>query len=87
MAEIIKKDRQVTMNIPLNQLKDRVCPCGGKLFTKTFTLKEVPGVYSPSGVPETAMYHDGFACVTCGYVITLRPENHKEKPKIEVIGG
>ena len=80
--------QQMTMNVPLNQLKDRICPCGEKVFVKALTLKELPALQSPSGMPETAMSQIGFACVTCGLVIPLRPEEPKEeKPKIEVIGG
>lgn len=80
--------QQMTMNVPLNQLKDRICPCGEKVFVKAFTLKELPALQSPSGIPETAMSQIGFACVTCGLVIPLRPEETKEeKPKIELIGG
>lgn len=81
--------QQMTMNVPLNQLKDRICPCGEKVFVKAFTLKELPALQSPSGIPETAMSQIGFACVTCGLVIPLRPEETKEeeKPKIEVVGG
>ncbi|HQL01057.1 MAG TPA: hypothetical protein PK090_09795 [Smithellaceae bacterium] len=80
--------QNMTMNVPLNQLKDRICPCGEKVFVKAFTLKELPALQSPSGIPETAMSQIGFACVTCGLVIPLRPEEPKEeKPKIELIGG
>ncbi len=79
----------MTMNVPLDQLKDRICHCGERVFVKAFTLKELPALQSPSGIPETAMSQIGFACVTCGLVIPLRPEETKEeeKPKIEVVGG
>ena len=80
--------QQMTMNVPLDQLNDRICPCGERVFVKALTLKELPALQSPSGMPETAMSQIGFACVTCGLVIPLRPEEPKEeKPKIEVIGG
>lgn len=83
-----QKGQQMTMNVPLEQLNDRVCPCGEKVFVAALTLKEVPAMCSPSGRPETAMSQIGFACVTCGLVIPLRPEDPKEdKPKIELIGG
>ena len=80
--------QQMTMNVPLDQLKDRVCPCGERVFVAAMTLKELPAMCSPSGKMETAMSQVGFACVTCGLVIPLRPEEPKEdKPKIELIGG
>jgi len=80
--------QNMTMNVPLDQLKDRVCPCGERVFVAFMTLKEMPAMCSPSGKMETAMSQVGFACVTCGLVIPLRPEEPKEdKPRIELIGG
>ena len=80
--------QQMTMNVPLDQLNDRICPCGERVFVAAMTLKELPPMCSPSGKMETAMSQVGFACVTCGLVISLRPEEPKEdKPRIELIGG
>lgn len=80
--------QQMTMNVPLDQLNDRICPCGERVFVAAMTLKELPAMCSPSGKMETAMSQVGFACVTCGLVIPLRPEEPKEdKPRIELIGG
>jgi hypothetical protein len=77
--------RQV--NINADQLKDRMCSCGGMFFTDALSLKEVPAMVSPSGKPETAMFKVGFVCVKCGKVMSLRPEEPKEEPKIELVGG
>ena len=68
----------IMMKIPLDQLKDRVCKCGGFIFVTALALKEVPTVYSPSGKPETAMQQVGFMCINCGEVLTVAPEEPKE---------
>lgn len=77
---------KIKMTVPFDQLNDRVCPCGEKIFVQAFTLKELPALCSPSGIPETAMAHIGFACVTCGYVISLRPEV-PPLPQVKLVGG
>lgn len=78
--------RQV--NINANELKDRVCPCGGMFFTDALSLKELPAMVSPSGKVETAMFKVGFICVACGKLLSLMPEEPgEEKPKIELVNG
>lgn len=63
------------IKIPIEQLKDRVCPkCQGMLFVQIMALKELPPVYSPSGKYETNMALVGFSCVQCGTGLSLRPE-------------
>lgn len=88
--------RQMRVQVPMDQLKDRVCPkCGGMLFIQMMALKELPPIYSPSGQYETSMSLVGFGCVSCGQAISLRPvpekvldadgkpeEGAKEEPKI-----
>lgn len=64
----------MNINIPLNQLKDRVCKCGGFIFVSAMILKEVPPIYSPTGGYETLMQPAGFVCALCGTVIPLTPE-------------
>ena len=76
-------NNNMQMKIDGDSLKDRVCDCGGKVFTTALTLKELPALQSPSGQMETVMAQVGFVCVTCGLVIPLRPE----EPKIELVGG
>lgn len=72
---------QMNVKVPLEQLKDRVCPCGSLVFSPAVTLKEIPSLYSPSGIPETAMSQVGFVCATCGELMSLRPEP-PELPKL-----
>lgn len=71
--------KNMKMQIDGDSLKDRVCDCGGLVFTNAFSLKELPALQSPSGQIETVMAQVGFVCVTCGLVIPLRPE----EPKID----
>ena len=59
----------------MNQLKDRVCKCGGFIFAPAQTLKELPAFYSLSGVNETVMMHIGFVCIRCGEMISLKAED------------
>jgi len=77
---------QMKVNVPLDQLKDRVCPCGCLVFSQAVTLKEIPSLYSPSGVSETAITPVGFVCATCGELIPLRPEP-PEMPKVVLAKG
>jgi hypothetical protein len=79
----------MNINIPADQMKDRVCKCGGRLFISVFNLKEIPSIYSPSGKPESMMLQVGFVCAACGTQMSLRPEEPKEeeKPKIVLAGG
>lgn len=70
-------NNRVTMTVPLDQLKDRVCKCGGVIFVSALTLKELPPVYSPSGKYETSFIPAGFACIRCGALLSLRPEGPK----------
>ena len=85
------RPQQVQMKVQLDQLKDRVCECGGAVFFQAFMLKEIPPVCSPSGQYETAMNHIGFTCIACGKLMTLRPEplkeDEKEESKIIVVGN
>ena len=74
--------KQIMMNIPMQQLKDRVCKCGGFIFVSALALKEVPPIYSPSGQIETAMQQVGFMCIQCGNVLPIQPETTKEESKI-----
>jgi hypothetical protein len=77
------RGNNMQIQIDGDSLKDRVCDCGGKVFTNAFSLKELPALQSPSGQMETVMAQVGFVCVTCGLVIPLRPE----KPKVELVAG
>lgn len=70
--------QQNHININADELKDRVCPCGGMFFTDALSLKELPAMMSPSGKVETAMFKIGFICVACGKLMSLRPEEPKE---------
>lgn len=79
---------QMNINIPIDQLKNRTCPCGSNVFLSTVALKEIPALYSPSGKIETAISPVGFVCAGCGKIMSLRPEEpEEEKPKIMVVGG
>jgi len=80
-----QQPRQVKINVNPDQLKDRICECGGTYFTDGLRLKEIPALYSPSGKPETMMMKIGFICVGCGKLMSLRPE--EEKPKLILAGG
>jgi len=80
--------QQMNINIPMEQLKDRACSCGGTIFISAVALKELPALYSPSGHIETAIAQVGFVCCQCGQLISLRPEEPKEgKSKITLVGG
>ena len=80
--------QQMNINIPLKQLKDRVCSCGGTVFISAVALKEIPALYSPSGKVETAITQVGFVCCGCGKLMSLRPvEPKEEKSKITLVGG
>jgi len=79
---------QMNVNVPLEQLKDRACSCGGKVFISAVALKELPALYSPSGHIETAIAQVGFVCCGCGQLMSLRPGKPKEDmPKITLVGG
>jgi hypothetical protein len=77
------------MNVPLDQLKDRTCDkCGGLVFTTALLLKELPALYSPAGVLDTAILQAGFVCVQCGNVISRLPvPAEKEESKILLAKG
>jgi hypothetical protein len=63
--------RQVKAQVPIEELKDRVCECSCKAFTQVYGLKEIPSLYSPSGKMETMMLHVGFVCIACGKLMSL----------------
>ena len=65
--------QQVTINVPLDQLKDVVCACGQQVFTNAFVIKQIPAIYSPSGKPEMLSQPIGFICVSCGLLTPLNP--------------
>ena len=72
----------------IDNLRDRTCECGGKIFTHALALKEVPSLYSPSGKYETIMSHIGFVCIGCGKRMSLRPEvEEKEKSMLTLVKG
>jgi len=75
-------NQQLKVNIPIGQLKQRTCPCGGIVFVQAVSLKEVPPVYSPSGNPETMIQPLGFICSQCGNLLSLRPEEPEEGNRI-----
>lgn len=78
---------QINIKVPIDQLKDRVCPkCQGMLFIQMMALKELPPVYSPSGKYETNMSLVGFGCAACGFVISLRPAAEKEPEDLKTEG-
>lgn len=79
-------NKTVTMKIPMQQLKDRVCKCGGFTFVSALALKEVPPVYSPSRQLETAMQQVGFMCIQCGNVLPIQPEVAKEEESKIICG-
>ena len=71
--------KQMNINIPVDQLKDRVCQqCGGGLFLSAMTLKNVPSLYSPTGHTETMQVHAGYLCTACGCLAPVREEEQKE---------
>ena len=72
---------QMNMKIPVDQLKDRVCSCGNKVFASAVLLKELPAIYSPSGTPDSLMLPVGFVCMQCGNVLPMVAE--PESPKDE----
>ena len=73
-----------TVNVNPNDLPDRVCECGCKVFAQALALKELPMVLSETNRAETVMGRVGFVCVGCGKIIPLRPEEPKaEDPKKE----
>jgi hypothetical protein len=74
-----KMAEQIKMNVPLDQLKDKVCECGNALYIPALQLKIVPPLYSPSGQPEYVMLQVGFLCVNCGESIPLKPTPDSEK--------
>lgn len=75
------------MQIDGDKLADRICSCGGKIFTDAMGLKELPPLLSPSGKYETVTIKVGFFCVGCGKLMSLRPEEPKEEPTIKLVGG
>jgi len=90
------------INIDASTLEDRLCAnCGGKFFAEAMCLKEIPAILSPSSQPETVMIKQGFVCVGCGTIKSLRPtpdegkkvvdlqpgEPKKEESKIILVGG
>lgn len=81
--------KTINMNIPADQLKDRLCEaCGNAVHVPALRLKAIPALYSPSGKPETMILQDGFICAKCGVLMTLRPEAPKEeKGRIELVKG
>jgi hypothetical protein len=70
---------QIKVNIPIEQLKDKVCSCTNALFIPALQLKIIPPIYSPSGQPEYMMLQVGFLCTNCGERIPLRPEVEQDK--------
>ena len=86
MGKIINPASQ-TVNIPVNDLKDRVCKCGGEIFATAVTLKEVPAIYSPSGIAESMIIPVGFFCIKCGNVISTRPESIDKEKKSDLVEG
>jgi len=71
---------------PFEQLKQRVCECGSTAFIALLDLRELPKFFSPSGVPETMSKPQAFACVACGKLMSLRPEELKHESKIIMSG-
>lgn len=79
---------KMNINIPADQLKDRICECTNTVFIVALNLKEVPTLYSPTGKPETMMLQVGFLCSNCGKMMPLRPEPPKEEEKkLIILGG
>jgi len=63
------QQKQVQINVPLNQLNDIVCSnCGGKLFFQVFAMKKLPALYSPDGKEGTVNVVAGVACAICSAV-------------------
>jgi len=79
--------KQMKVNVPMDQLKDRVCECGGQLFISAVGLKELPALYSPSGQVESAVIPVGFVCCGCGAFMSLRPEEPKKKESMIILAG
>lgn len=78
-------DQKMTIDIPVDQLKDITCLCGEGVFTNAFILKEIPLLYSPTGKPELFSHPVGFICVKCGLFRPLTLVT--PKPKLAVVGG
>jgi cell division FtsZ-interacting protein ZapD len=66
-------DKQITLSIPADQLKDQICKCGNTMWMLAQNLKIVPPLYSQSGRYEHLMIQSGFLCTNCGTLIPLRP--------------
>jgi hypothetical protein len=77
--------RQTQVNVDASTLEDRVCKCGGMVFSHALSLKVMTPLISPSGQYETAMAPLGFVCVACGTVVSLRPEIPKEESMIKLV--
>ena len=75
------------LNVPVDQLPDRICRCGGTVFTPALCLKEIPAIYSASAQKETMMLNAGFICGKCGALMSLRPEETKPEQKLVVVGN
>lgn len=90
MGEALRRSRlglgPKTVNIDGDSLPDRICPCGNAFFTDALRLKEISGLLSPSGHPETMMLKVGFICVACGQLLPLRPEEPKKGSEIVLTG-
>ena len=80
--------QHMNINIPADQLEDRLCVCGNAVHVPAVSLKAIPALYSPSGNPETMILQTGFICAKCGAMMTLRPVAPKEEESgIEVVRG
>ena len=79
------KQNVINMNIPFDQLSNRVCPCNCVIFVPAVTLKCVPALYSPSGKPETMILQSGFICAKCGAMMPLRPEDPRKEDSDPII--
>jgi len=77
---------QLEVNIPVKQLKQRICTCGGTVFVQMLSLREVPAIYSPTGNPDTWEELIGYVCSACGEVISPVQERPEQERKILALG-
>ena len=64
--KLSQQQKQVQINVPLNQLNDIACICGNKLFIQVIAIKKLPAIYSPDGKEGSLNAPAGMACFVCG---------------------
>jgi hypothetical protein len=64
---------KMTVNIPLDQLKDVVCECTNAAFVTAIRLRELPALYSPTGKADYLAQPLCFLCTACGKTLSMVP--------------